>query len=114
MRLSRGLPLKTRSLPGGRTASLRRPLGRGCGRRFRSKTPATASTTPCRVCSNPSSTKERGSGLGLAVVKQIVESFGGKIHVYSKVNEGTRMEVWLLEARGQAVALALALKVRTC
>ncbi|MCI0738904.1 MAG: PAS domain S-box protein [Gemmataceae bacterium] len=45
------------------------------------------------------STKERGSGLGLAVVKQIVEGFGGKIHVYSKVNEGTRMEVWLLEAR---------------
>ncbi|MCI0379061.1 MAG: ATP-binding protein [Gemmataceae bacterium] len=40
-------------------------------------------------------TKERGSGLDLAVVKQIVEGFGGKIHVYSKVNEGTRMEVWL-------------------
>jgi PAS domain S-box-containing protein len=40
-------------------------------------------------------TKERGSGLGLAVVKQIVESFGGWIDVCSRPGEGTRFDVWL-------------------
>src|SRR5205807_2007203 len=40
-------------------------------------------------------TKERGSGLGLAVVKQIVESFGGWIDVDSRPGEGTRFDVWL-------------------
>jgi len=41
------------------------------------------------------STKERGTGLGLAVVRQIVESLGGRIEMVSKPNEGTRMEVFL-------------------
>ena len=41
------------------------------------------------------STKERGTGLGLAVVRQIVESLGGRIEVASKPGEGTRMEVFL-------------------
>lgn len=41
------------------------------------------------------STKERGTGLGLAVVRQIVEDLGGEVRVHSKVGEGTRMEVWL-------------------
>jgi PAS domain S-box-containing protein len=40
-------------------------------------------------------TKERGSGLGLAVVKQIVEGFGGRIEVASRPGEGTRFDVWL-------------------
>jgi PAS domain S-box-containing protein len=40
-------------------------------------------------------TKERGSGLGLAVVKQIVEGFGGWIDVSSRPGEGTRFDVWL-------------------
>jgi PAS domain S-box-containing protein len=41
------------------------------------------------------STKERGSGLGLAVVQQILERFGGRIDVHSRPGEGTTMEVWL-------------------
>jgi signal transduction histidine kinase len=41
------------------------------------------------------STKERGTGLGLAVVRQIIESLGGRIEMTSHPNEGTRMEVFL-------------------
>jgi len=40
------------------------------------------------------STKERGSGLGLAVVKQIVEGHGGRVEVFSEPGQGARFEVW--------------------
>jgi PAS domain S-box-containing protein len=40
-------------------------------------------------------TKELGSGLGLAVVQQIVANHGGKIDVCSKPGDGTRFDVWL-------------------
>lgn len=40
-------------------------------------------------------TKERGSGLGLAVVKQIVESFTGRLEFTSCPGEGTCFDVWL-------------------
>ena len=40
-------------------------------------------------------TKEHGSGLGLAVVKQIVEGFGGSIRVTSEAGKGTRFDVLL-------------------
>jgi signal transduction histidine kinase len=40
-------------------------------------------------------TKERGTGLGLAVVKQIVEGFGGCIRVSSEPGMGARFDVWL-------------------
>ncbi len=41
------------------------------------------------------STKERGTGLGLAVVQQIVKEAGGVIDVWSKPGAGTRFDVWL-------------------
>jgi two-component system cell cycle sensor histidine kinase/response regulator CckA len=44
-------------------------------------------------------TKERGSGLGLAVVKQIVEGFGGCIQANSTLGHGTRFDVWLPTCR---------------
>ncbi len=44
------------------------------------------------------STKERGTGLGLAVVQQIIESFGGRVKVWSKPGQGTRFDVWLPRA----------------
>ncbi len=48
------------------------------------------------------STKEHGTGLGLAVVLQIITDFGGVIDVWSQVGVGTRFDVWLPQAPGQA------------
>jgi PAS domain S-box-containing protein len=41
------------------------------------------------------STKEHGTGLGLAVVRQIVEGFGGRVEVRSEPGRGSRFTVWL-------------------
>lgn len=41
------------------------------------------------------STKEHGTGLGLSVVQRIVQELGGHIEVSSKLNEGTRFDIWL-------------------
>jgi signal transduction histidine kinase/integral membrane sensor domain MASE1 len=41
------------------------------------------------------STKERGTGLGLAVVRQLVESFHGLIQLHSAAGQGSRFEIWL-------------------
>ncbi|MFY9223409.1 MAG: ATP-binding protein [Blastocatellia bacterium] len=41
------------------------------------------------------STKETGTGLGLALVKRIIEGHGGNLTVSSIVNEGTSFRVWL-------------------
>ncbi len=40
-------------------------------------------------------TRERGTGLGLAVVYQIVTSFGGRVEVRSEPGRGTCFDVWL-------------------
>lgn len=40
-------------------------------------------------------TKERGMGLGMAIVKGIVERHGGQIHLTSAVGKGTTVEVFL-------------------
>ena len=45
------------------------------------------------------STKERGTGLGLAVVQQIVKELGGVIEVWSEPGVGTRFDVWLVQAK---------------
>ncbi len=40
------------------------------------------------------STKDRGTGLGLTVVQQIVESQGGRVEVASESGHGARFDVW--------------------
>jgi len=37
----------------------------------------------------------KGSGLGLSIVKWIVEAHKGEIKVESKMNEGSKFTVWL-------------------
>ncbi|MGH9677955.1 MAG: two-component system sensor histidine kinase NtrB, partial [Candidatus Acidiferrum sp.] len=40
-------------------------------------------------------TKERGTGLGLTVVRQIIENYGGRVTVSSQAGTGARFEIWL-------------------
>ena len=44
--------------------------------------------------------KTRGSGLGLSLVKRIVDAHGGEIKVHSKLNEGTEMILYLPGKKG--------------
>ena len=46
---------------------------------------------------------EKGSGLGLALVKEIVEKHGGDIWFYSKINEGTEFHITIPEAQNVVV-----------
>jgi len=45
-------------------------------------------------------TKHDGTGLGLVICQKIVESFGGKISITSKINEGTTVKIILPKANG--------------
>ena len=48
----------------------------------------------CRICSDTSRDKKSGgSGLGLAIAKIILDLHDGKIKVFSKINEGTEVQL---------------------
>jgi PAS domain S-box-containing protein len=53
------------------------------------------------------STKERGTGLGLAVVQQIVQGCGGHIELTSQPGHGACFEVWLPQVGPEAPGLGL-------
>jgi two-component system sporulation sensor kinase A len=44
-------------------------------------------------------TKEKGTGMGLSVCKQLIEEMGGSILVESKVGVGTRVDIHFLQKR---------------
>lgn len=46
-------------------------------------------------------TREKGTGLGLAVVKRIVESYGGTIDIRSEYQRGTTCILWLPLTEGR-------------
>ena len=39
--------------------------------------------------------KEKGTGLGLAIVSRIVDGYGGRMKIKSRVGRGTQATVWL-------------------
>ncbi|NDI34523.1 PAS domain-containing sensor histidine kinase [Chengkuizengella sediminis] len=45
-------------------------------------------------------TKEKGTGLGLMMCYKILEAHHGKIHISSRVNEGTTVEIYLPDMEG--------------
>ncbi|WP_449242054.1 two-component system sensor histidine kinase NtrB [Desulfovibrio sp.] len=48
-----------------------------------------------KACSPFYTTKEQGYGLGLAMIKKIVEEFGGRIDIQSRLGEGTAVTLYL-------------------
>jgi PAS domain S-box-containing protein len=48
----------------------------------------------------------QGTGLGLSICQGLVRAFGGEIQVSSQVGQGTRVTLWLTEARAAGVDAA--------
>jgi PAS domain S-box-containing protein len=53
-----------------------------------------------------------GTGLGLALVKEIVELHGGQVQLESRLGEGTAVTLWLPAMAGEPVAQALSASPR--
>jgi hypothetical protein len=49
-------------------------------------------------------TRSSGNGFGLATVREIVHEHGGTVNVLSKLNEGSRFEVWLPRATAVSIS----------
>ena len=89
------------SLPGARPADGVR--GRGPGRRHSERAAARACSSDSRAAARASS--HRGAGLGLSIVKSLVDLHGGSVELQSEPGYGTRVTVSLPE-RGELKLLA--------
>ena len=87
------------AMPAGRAGTVRVSAAGSAGDRWRIAViddgAGIAPELHARIFEPLFTTKERGSGLGLAVVKQLVEGFGGYIQVESAPGQGARFDVWL-------------------
>lgn len=61
-----------------------------------------------KILSPFTGTKGRGSGLGLAMVKKIVDGLGGSLELASVPGAGTRVDLFLPPWAGQAVSPGVA------
>jgi PAS domain S-box-containing protein len=59
---------------------------------------------PFRQANNRLSTEREGTGLGLSLVKALVELHGGSIHLESRLDEGTTVGVRLPASRARSIA----------
>lgn len=57
--------------------------------------PGMSSATARQAFDRYFTTKDTGTGLGLALVRDTVDDAGGRLEVWSQVNVGTRFDVWL-------------------
>ena len=56
-----------------------------------------------RLFTTPITTKSHGTGIGLANVKRIIESFNGRVAIESEVNQGTTVKITLPEYKPSKV-----------
>ena len=78
-----------------RTEPVQRDERRGVCLRVRDEGHGMAESVRSKVFDLFFTTKEHGTGLGLAVVQQIVDSYGGVVEVHSEPGKGATFEVWL-------------------
>lgn len=67
--------------------------------------PGMSASTLTKVFDRYFTTKEHGTGLGLALVRDTVQEAGGRVEVESRRSAGTRFDIWLPAAGAPALSV---------